>query len=286
MIKAAEKASKSAIRDFGEWLTGVVLMVVVGAVVLGGIKRIADTAGAVVPTMAISYIVMSLIVILMNASEVPAAFGIIIDAAFNGASAVGGFAGATVWAAIRFGVARGIFSNEAGLGSAPIAHAAAKTNEPVEQGLIAMLGTMIDTLIVCTMTGLVIVLTGVLDSGVSGASLTSMAFGSALPGGEWVVTIGVVVFATTTMMGWAFYGERCVVYLVGTSGIMPFRVLWVLAIPVGAGADLGLIWLVADTLNAFMAIPNLIGLLLLSPVVFAVTKEYFARKPDGSAVIE
>jgi AGCS family alanine or glycine:cation symporter len=222
----------------------------------------------------------------MNASEVPAAFGIIIEAAFNGASAVGGFAGATVWAAIRFGVARGIFSNEAGLGSAPIAHAAAKTNEPVEQGLIAMLGTMIDTLIVCTMTGLVIVLTGVLDSGVSGASLTSMAFGSALPGGEWVVTIGVVVFATTTMMGWAFYGERCVVYLVGTGGIMPFRVLWVLAIPVGAGADLGLIWLVADTLNAFMAIPNLIGLLLLSPVVFAVTKEYFARKPDGSVVIE
>ena len=147
-----------------------------------------------------------------------------------------------------------------------------------------MLGTMIDTLIVCTMTGLVIVLTGVLESGVSGASLTSMAFGAVLPGGEWVVTIGVVVFATTTMMGWAFYGERCVVYLFGTKGIMPFRVLWVLAIPVGAGADLGLIWLVADTLNAFMAIPNLIGLLLLSPVVFALTREYFARKPSGTDV--
>jgi AGCS family alanine or glycine:cation symporter len=259
-------------------------MLLVGAVILGGIKRIADTAGAVVPAMAISYILMSLIVILMNISDVPAAFSTIIDSAFNGASAAGGFAGATVWAAIRFGVARGIFSNEAGLGSAPIAHAAAKTDEPVEQGLVAMLGTLIDTLIVCTMTGLVIVLTGVLDSGVSGASLTSMAFGAVLPGGEWVVTVGVVVFATTTMMGWAFYGERCVVYLFGTRGIMPFRVLWVLAIPVGAGADLGLIWLVADTLNAFMAIPNLVGLLLLSPVVFALTREYFGRKPSGDAV--
>jgi AGCS family alanine or glycine:cation symporter len=266
------------------WITGVVLMLLVGAVILGGIKRIADTAGAVVPAMAISYIVMSLVVILMNISEVPAAFTTIIDSAFNGASAAGGFAGATVWAAIRFGVARGIFSNEAGLGSAPIAHAAAKTDEPVEQGLVAMLGTLIDTLIVCTMTGLVIVLTGVLDSGVSGASLTAMAFGAVLPGGEWVVTVGVVVFATTTMMGWAFYGERCVVYLFGTRGIMPFRVLWVLAIPVGAGADLGLIWLVADTLNAFMAIPNLVGLLLLSPVVFSLTREYFGRKPSGDAV--
>ncbi len=267
------------------WITGLVLMLVVGTVILGGIKRIADTAGAVVPAMAISYIIMSLIVILMNISGVPAAFATIVDSAFNGASAAGGFAGATVWAAVRFGVARGIFSNEAGLGSAPIAHAAAKTSEPVEQGLVAMLGTLIDTLIVCTMTGLVIVLTGVLESGVSGASLTSKAFGAVLPGGEWVVTIGVVVFATTTMMGWAFYGERCVVYLFGTKGIMPFRVLWVLAIPVGAGADLGLIWLVADTLNAFMAIPNLIGLLLLSPVLFALTREYFARKPSGTEVV-
>ena len=145
--------------------------------------------------------------------------GTIIDSAFNGASAAGGFAGATVWAAIRFGVARGIFSNEAGLGSAPIAHSAAKTNEPVEQGLVAMLGTFIDTIVVCTMTGLVIMLTGVLESGVSGASLTASAFGSALPGGELVVTLGVVLFATTTMIGWSFYGERCVVYLFGTKGI-------------------------------------------------------------------
>jgi AGCS family alanine or glycine:cation symporter len=261
-------------------VTGVVLMILVGGVILGGIQRIAATAGAVVPMMAVAYMLMSVIVVALNIQQVPQAIMTIIDSAFNGASAAGGFAGATVWAAIRFGVARGIFSNEAGLGSAPIAHAAAQTNEPVEQGMIAMLGTFIDTLLVCTMTGLVIILTGVLDSGQSGASLTAMAFGAAFPGGEWVVTIGVVVFATTTMIGWSFYGERCVVYLFGARAIMPFRVLWVLAIPVGAGLNLGIVWLIADTLNAFMAIPNLIALLLLSPVVFRLSKEYFARQAD------
>jgi len=265
------------------WLTtGLVLMVVVGAVILGGIRRIAATASAVVPVMAIAYVAMSALVIALHIEQVPEALGTIIDSAFNGASAAGGFAGASVWAAIRFGVARGIFSNEAGLGSAPIAHAAARTNEPVEQGLIAMLGTFIDTLVVCTMTGLVIMLTGVLESGISGASLTASAFGSAIPGGELVVTVGVVLFATTTMIGWSFYGERCVVYLFGTRGIMPFRVLWVLAIPLGAATDLGLIWLIADTLNAFMAIPNLIALILLSPVVFTLSKSYFTRHADDA----
>ena len=265
------------------WLTtGLVLMVVVGAVILGGIRRIAATASAVVPVMAIAYVAMSALVIALHIKQVPEALGTIIDSAFNGASAAGGFAGASVWAAIRFGVARGIFSNEAGLGSAPIAHAAARTNEPVEQGLIAMLGTFIDTLVVCTMTGLVIMLTGVLESGISGASLTASAFGSAIPGGELVVTVGVVLFATTTMIGWSFYGERCVVYLFGTRGIMPFRVLWVLAIPLGAATDLGLIWLIADTLNAFMAIPNLIALILLSPVVFTLSKSYFTRHADDA----
>ena len=263
-------------------VTGLVLMVLVGAVILGGIQRIAATASAVVPVMAIAYVLMSATVIAMNIEQVPAALETIVETAFAGASAAGGFAGATVWAAIRFGVARGIFSNEAGLGSAPIAHAAAQTNEPVEQGLVAMLGTFIDTLVVCTMTGLVIMVTGVLDSGVSGASLTAMAFGAAVPGGELVVTLGVVLFATTTMIGWSFYGERCVVYLFGTRGIWPFRLLWVLAIPVGAGTDLGLIWLIADILNAFMAIPNLIALLLLSPVVFTLSREYFSRESPAT----
>ena len=263
-------------------VTGLVLMVLVGAVILGGIQRIAATASAVVPVMAIAYVLMSATVIAMNIEQVPTALKTIVETAFTGASAAGGFAGATVWAAIRFGVARGIFSNEAGLGSAPIAHAAAQTNEPVEQGLVAMLGTFIDTLVVCTMTGLVIMVTGVLDSGVSGASLTAMAFGAAVPGGELVVTLGVVLFATTTMIGWSFYGERCVVYLFGTRGIWPFRLLWVLAIPVGAGTDLGLIWLIADILNAFMAIPNLIALLLLSPVVFTLSREYFSKESPAA----
>jgi AGCS family alanine or glycine:cation symporter len=256
--------------------TGLVLMLVVGSVILGGIQRIALIAGAVVPVMAVAYMLMSVIVIAMHLDEVPGAFQTIVSSAFNGASAAGGFAGATVWAAIRFGVARGVFSNEAGLGSAPIAHAAAQTNEPVEQGMIAMLGTFIDTLIVCTMTGLVIVLTGVFETGESGASLTAMAFAQSFPGGEWVVTVGVILFATTTMIGWSFYGERCVVYLFGTSGILPFRILWVLAIPVGAGLNLGIVWLIADTLNAFMAIPNLVALLLLSPVVFRLSRAYFS----------
>jgi AGCS family alanine or glycine:cation symporter len=257
--------------------TGLVLMVMVGAVVLGGIKRIASVASWLVPFMALSYILMSLVVILTHMSEIPAAVVHIVESALTGSAAVGGFAGATVWAALRFGVARGIFSNEAGLGSAPIAHAAARTNEPVQQGMIAMLGTFIDTLIVCTMTGLVIVIMDVLPTGVSGASLTSLAFGNAFPGGEIIVTLGLCLFAFTTMIGWSFYGERCVVFLVGTRGILPFRLLWVVAIPVGTVVELDMIWLIADTLNAFMAIPNLIALLLLAPLVFKISKEYFDR---------
>lgn len=257
-------------------LTGIVLMVLVGAVVLGGIRRIATVASYLVPIMASSYILMSFIVILLNVSEVPAAVAEIVSSAFTGSAAAGGFAGATVWAAIRFGVARGIFSNEAGLGSAPIAHAAARTNQPVQQGMIAMLGTFIDTLVVCTMTGLVIVIMDVLPTGVSGASLTSMAFAGAFPGGEIIVTLGLCLFGFTTMIGWSFYGERCLVFLFGTRAILPFRLLWVLAIPVGTVIQLEMVWLVADTLNAFMAIPNLIALLLLGPLVFRISREYFA----------
>jgi len=163
------------------------------------------------------------------------------------------------------------------LGSAPIAHAAAQTDQPVEQGLVAMLGTFIDTLIVCSITGLVIVIMDVLPSGVSGASLTSMAFGEAIPGGNVIVTLGLCLFGFTTMIGWSFYGERCVVFLFGTRGILPFRLAWVCAIPVGTLVQLDLVWLIADTLNAFMAIPNLIALLLLGPLVFRLSREYFKR---------
>jgi AGCS family alanine or glycine:cation symporter len=256
-------------------LTGLVLMVLVGAVILGGIKRISTVAGLLVPIMALSYIFMCLFVIATNLGEVPGAVVYIVESAMTGSAAAGGFAGATMWAALRFGVARGIFSNEAGLGSAPIAHAAARTDQPIQQGMIAMLGTFIDTLLVCTMTGLVIVIMDVLPSGVSGASLTTMAFSQAMPGGAIVVTVALCLFAFTTMIGWSFYGERCAVFLFGTRAIVPFRVAWVLAVPIGTVVQLDMIWLIADTLNAFMALPNLIALILLGPFVFKLTKEYF-----------
>ena len=259
------------------WLTGIVIAAVVFLVLIGGIRRIAQVAGKLVPIMA----------------------------AFNPVAASGGFAGAAVMIAIQMGVARGVFSNEAGLGSAPIAHAAAKTNNPVRQGSVAMLGTFIDTLIVCTITALVIMISAEWTSinpafqncvdqggqvadrvctlgdeqfkqGLTGASLSAAAFGSGLPGvGNWIVTFGLVLFAFTTILGWSVYGERCVEYLFGVRAIMPFRILWVLAIPVGATVKLSFVWLLADTLNALMALPNLIALLLLSPVVFRLTREYF-----------
>ena len=257
-------------------ISGLVMMILVGLVLMGGIKRIADVAGKLVPLMAAFYIASGLIVLIMNISEIPAAFGLIVSSAFTPVAAQGGFAGAAVWAAIRFGVARGIFSNEAGLGSAPIAHAAAQTKNPVAQGLVAMLGTFIDTIVVCSITGLAIVVSGSWLSGETGAALTSAAFASALPGiGNYVVAIALSIFAFTTILGWSFYSEKCIQYLFGVKAIVPFRVLWIIAVPIGATSSLEFIWLLADTLNAMMAIPNLIALLLLSPVVFKLTKEYF-----------
>lgn len=258
--------------------TGIIMAVIVFAVLIGGIKRIAQVAGALVPLMAIAYVLGGLVVIAVNITDVPAAIGLIVTHAFNPTAATGGFAGAGVMIAIQMGVARGVFSNEAGLGSAPIAHASAQTDNPVRQGSIAMLGTFIDTLIVCTITALVIVLTGAWTAGESGAALSSAAFGQGLPGfGEWVVTFGLIIFAFTTIMGWSVYGERCVEFLFGVKSIMPFRILWVLAIPVGAMVELKFVWLLADTLNAMMALPNLIALILLGPVVFKITKDYFNK---------
>lgn len=261
------------------WVTGVVLMVLTGAVLIGGIKRIGNVAGLLVPFMAIAYLVAGLVVLAINADAIPAALDLIFTHAFTGTAAEGGFAGAAVWMAIRFGVARGVFSNEAGLGSAPIAHAAAQTKDPVRQGLIAMLGTFIDTLIICSITGLVIITSGLWTSGESGAALTSAAFAEALPGvGNYLVAISLAIFAFTTILGWSLYGERCAEYLFGVKIIVPFRVLWILAVPVGTVVSLDFVWLLADTLNAMMAIPNLIALALLSPVVFKLTREYFERQ--------
>lgn len=261
------------------WISGVILMVLVGLVLIGGIRRIGQVASALVPLMALSYLVAGLIVLAINYAEIPAAFGLIFEHAFSPIAAEGGFAGAAVWAAVRFGVARGMFSNEAGLGSAPIAHAAAQTKNPINQGMVAMLGTFIDTIIICTITGLVIITSGAWTSGESGAELTSMAFAQALPGvGDYVVAIALAIFAFTTLLGWSFYGERSVEFLFGVKAIVPYRIAWIIAIPLGATVNLGLIWLIADTLNAMMALPNLIALLLLSPVVFRLTKEHFERE--------
>ncbi len=262
--------------------TGLVAMVLVGAVLIGGIKRIGSVAGALVPLMAVAYILAGLVVLSINADQIGPAIALIFESAFTGHAAEGGFAGAAVWAAIRFGVARGVFSNEAGLGSAPIAHAAAQTKDPVRQGLIAMLGTFLDTIIVCTITGLVIVSSGVWTSGESGAALTSAAFADALPGlGNYLVAISLAIFAFTTIIGWSFYGEKCVEFLFGVKAIKPYRLLWILAVPLGATLSLDFVWLVADTLNAMMALPNLIAIAILSPVVFSLTREYFERHKAG-----
>ncbi|MEG6508560.1 sodium:alanine symporter family protein [Methyloligella sp. 2.7D] len=262
-----------------QWVTGLVLVVLVGAVLIGGIHRIAAVAGTLVPIMAIAYVAAGLAVLVINVEEIPAAFGMIFSDAFTPSAATGGFAGATIWAAIRFGVARGVFSNEAGLGSAPIAHAAAECKGPVSQGLVAMLGTFIDTLVVCSFTALVILCTGAWTSGETGAELTTLAFESALPGfGANITAIALAVFAFTTMLGWSYYGERATQYLFGVKAILPFRMIWCLAPLAGATVKLSFVWLLADTLNALMAIPNLIALALLSPVVFATAREFFRSR--------
>ena len=259
-------------------ITGAVIAILAGLVILGGIKRIGAVAGKLVPLMAIAYILGSLAIIFNNISEVPAALSLIVDSAFNGSAAAGGFAGAGIMIAIQMGVARGIFSNEAGLGSTPIAHAAAQTDSPVRQGMIAMLGTFIDTIIVCTMTALVIIISGAWTSGKTGASLSTLAYGNSIPFGEYIITFGLVVFAFTTILGWSYYGERCAEYIFGEKIILPYRILWILAAFIGADQKVNLIWILADVMNGFMAIPNLIALALLSPVIFKVTKEYLSKE--------
>ncbi len=257
--------------------TGLVIGVLVFSVIVGGIKRIGQVASALVPFMAIFYILGAAIVILRNFEAVPAAFALIFNDAFSGSAASGGFAGAAVAQAIRMGVARGVFSNEAGLGSAPIAHGAAQTEEPVREGLVAMLGPFIDTIVICTMTALVIVLTGSYSSGLSGADLTARAFNMGMPVlGGYVVTFGIVVFAFSTAISWSYYGDRSVEYLFGPTMITPYRILYCLILPVGAAVELNTVWTISDIFNALMAWPNLIGLLFLSGVVLRSTREYFS----------
>lgn len=268
------------------WVTGILVAALVGFVVIGGIRRIGEVAGRLVPLMVGIYLLAALAVILINIAEVPAALGSIFQSAFTPAAAAGGFGGAAVAAAIRFGVERGIFSNESGLGSAAIAHAAARTDSPVRQGLIAMLGTFIDTLVVCTMTALVILSSGAhtaVDAqglGFNGAPLTSQGFmlslGASLGGN--VVALVLPFFAFTTIIGWAYYGERCWQYLFGARRIIIYRVFWVAALLAFANVQLDLVWNLSGALNGLMVVPNLVGLILLAPMVFRVTDAYFKDK--------
>ena len=268
------------------WLTGVVVAGLVGVVIIGGIQRIGDVAGKLVPAMIVLYLGAALLIILINITEIPSAIALIFTHAFTPAAATGGFAGAAVAAAIRFGVARGVFSNESGLGSAAIAHAAAQTNSPVRQGIIAMLGTFIDTLVVCTMTALVILtsgawtMTGADGSGLTGAVLTSTGFQESIAGGQYIVTIALAVFAFTTILGWSYYGERCWQYLFNERSLVIYRVLWIVAALSFANVKVDFVWNLSDTLNGLMAVPNLIGLLLLAPLVFRVTREYFDERGE------
>jgi len=262
------------------WTTGIILAILTAMVTLGGIKSIARVTQYLVPFMIIVYFTGSLVIILLKASAVPQVFVLIIKSAFTPTAAIGGFLGATVMLTMRTGVARGVFSNESGLGSAPIAAAAAKTPNPVKQALVSMTQTFIDTLVVCTMTGLVLILSGLWDSGRTGAELTALAFDRSLPGGwgELIVTLGLVFFAYSTILGWCYYGEKSIEYLFKERAVKAYRIVFVIFVAVGTFLKLETVWTLADLMNGLMAFPNLIGLLGLSSVIVAETNRYFYKK--------
>lgn len=255
--------------------TDVILTVFIAAITIGGLQSISRVASKVIPFMALLYIAISLGLIALYADQIPAAIALILDSAFTGTAAAGGFAGSTIMMAMQNGIARGVFSNESGLGSAPIAAAAAKTKWPAEQGFISMTGTFIDTIIICTMTGLALVLTGVWQGDTAGAAMTNAAFSSVYGAyGSQLLTVSLVLFAFTTILGWNYYGERAVIYLLGTKGVTPYRVIFVALIASGAFLHLDMIWVIADIVNGLMAIPNLIALIALSGVIVHETERY------------
>jgi AGCS family alanine or glycine:cation symporter len=279
------------------WATGAVLTALLGAVALGGIKSIGRFASVVVPFMCVAFLVSNIIVLVMFVEEIPAALALIVTDAFTGTAAVGGFAGATLIAAIQLGFARGIFSNESGLGTGAIAAAAAKTDQPVRQAMVSMTQTFIDTVVMLTLTGLMIIVTGAWTaSDVEGAPMTALAISTGYeqispalaPWGGYLVGIGVCFFAFCTILGWSYYGERCMDYLIGRRAVVPYRTVFILAVFVGCVLELNVVWVFSDIANGLMALPNLIGLLLLSPVVVAETKKYFAnpdwKNPDSTLI--
>ncbi len=261
-------------------VSGLVLTVLTAMVVIGGIKSIGKVTGFLVPFMAVFYVIGGLAIIILHMDKLPGAVALIFQDAFSGQAVAGGAIGTV----IRYGVARGVFSNEAGLGSAPIAAAAAKTDMPGRQALVSMTGTFLDTIVVCSITGIVLVMSGMWNTGkLTGAALTTVAFEEMLPGpGGWIVSIGLILFAYSTILGWCYYGEKCVEYLAGTKAILPFRILFSMFVLVGAVANLKLVWDIADVFNGLMAIPNLIGLIALSGIVVSETKQ-FKDKLDSEA---
>jgi AGCS family alanine or glycine:cation symporter len=259
--------------------TGIILAALTAAVILGGIKRIGEVTEIMVPGMALFYLGGGLLVLVRYAAEIPEAIALVFEGAFTGTAATGGFAGSTLMMALRYGVARGLFSNEAGLGSAPMVHAAAQTDHPVRQGLYGIFEVFVDTILVCSTTGLVILVTGVWNSGTTGAALAGAAFSAGLPGtwGDMVVTTSLVLFAYSTVIGWSYYGETGIVYLLGTRATLPYRLLWLVFIYLGAIGSLHLVWDIADTLNGLMALPNLVSVLLSLALVRRLTREFFTK---------
>ncbi|WP_372699990.1 alanine/glycine:cation symporter family protein [Arthrobacter sp. JSM 101049] len=277
------------------WVTGVVLTVLAMVVLVGGIKSIGRVTAGLVPVMIVFYVLGALYILLANVGQIPEALGLIFSDAFTGTSAVGGFAGSAIIIAVQFGVARGLFSNESGLGSAPIAAAAAQTTHPVRQGLVSMTQTFIDTIIVVSFTGLVIVTTGAWkavdpETGeqISAALMTGEAFTNGLPGewGHWIVTVGLVLFAFSTILGWSYYGERNMERLFGRRTVMPFRVLFSLVVFIGCTVQLGVVWAFSDVMNGLMALPNLVGLLVLSGLIARETRHYLKHDPKLEATKE
>lgn len=273
-------SSMSASFGLAPQLVSIVTAISIAFFIFGGIEKISDVSTKIVPFMAILYILASVTVLALHWEQLLPTLALVFKSAFTPAAAVGGFAGATVQQAIQRGIARGVFSNESGLGSAPIAAAAAKSDNPVEQGLISMTGTFIDTLIICTLTGLMILVTGQWSiEGLAGAPLTQAAFATVFgQPGALALTISLVLFAYTTILGWSYYGERCIEFLFGTKSILPYRLVFVTMVALGGFLKLDLIWTIADIVNGLMALPNLIALLALSPVIIKETRQYFAKK--------
>jgi alanine or glycine:cation symporter, AGCS family len=256
------------------WVSGIIMTILTAVVILGGIKSIANVCEKLVPFMAIFYILGCIILLCINYSSLPATFSLIFNGAFTGQAALGGFLGASAKEAIRYGIARGLFSNESGLGSAPIVAAAAQTKNPTRQALVSSTGTFWDTVVVCAMTGLVVVNSDQWMKGLRGAQLTHAAFTEIPYVGSIILTVGLLTFVFSTILGWSYYGEKAAEYLFGPKAVKPYRIVWVAAVMIGSVLSLPIVWSFADITNALMAIPNLVSLLFLSGVIVKETKEY------------